>query len=255
MRYMFLLCLASLVFGGETSVPQAARQLDQVIAKRKPGDASELIGRLVARYEDASAHERAVALRSLGKAAASKDVTARHAAFRALAKLRVEGSGKYLKRWLTPPKKGAVHESYFKGIDAAGEIADPRSLTKLLKLTGHKNVEVAVASIRALGGYRTLPVPSRKKLAMDLIRKLEQLTSGGTRGWGRAAAQSTRKETEQTGTPLGQPSSGADAAERAGHMRHAIVRTLETVTGARCGSVPEWVSWRKRAKKIRDPFA
>jgi len=255
MRFVFVLCLSCCVWAAEETVPEVAQQLQKKLASGETEGSIDLVGRLVSHYPKAGKPDQVIAMRALGKAAGAKDVELRHAAFSALGKLHVPGSGKYLRRWLSPPKKGDVAESYLKAIETAGEIADPRTLRKVVGLTDHKNEEVAVAAVRALGGYRTLPVPARKKLAMDLVRKLEQLSSGGTRGWGRGAAQSTRRETEETGTPLGRPTSGRDAAARAAVLRTAISRTLETVTGTRCGSVAEWVSWRKRAKRVKDPFA
>lgn len=243
--------MCSLAWSANGGVPEAAKRLDAITGKRAKGDATELIGRLVAAYEDASTADQVIAVRALGKAAGAKDVPTRHAAFRALAKLRVEGSGKYLNRWMSPPKKGTVHESHFKAIEAAGEIADPKTLVKLWKLGDHKNIDVAVAATRALAGYRTLPVKKRKKLAIDLVRRLEKNSSGGVRG--RAGGPGRPPEADQAGVPYGRRAPGSD--DRAAHLRHAIARTLETLTGARCTSVPEWVSWRKRAKRMKDPFA
>lgn len=255
MRIVIVLCLGASVWAADPTVSEVARQLTQQLAAGKPDGGSDRIGFLVSRYAKGGAADRIIIVRTIGKAASAKNVEVRHAAFRALAKLQVAGSAKYLKRWLSPAPKGAVSESTFKAIEAAGEIADPALRGRLLKLIDHKNVEVAVVAIRALAGYRTLPVRSRKKLAMDLIGKLVQLSSGGTRGWGRAAAQSTKREIEQAGTPRGRPTSGMDAAERADHLRVALGRTLETLTGTRATSVAEWVGWRKRAKKLKDPFA
>ena len=188
MRYVLLLLLTSLVWGKEASVSEATARLGEALkdsSRESPESPVALIEQITECYENAPAEEQKKAVRAIGSAARSKDIETRHASFSALGEIRAAGSSKYLRRWLAPPRKGRVAESYFEAINAAGRIADRSTLAKLWKLSSHRNVEVAVAATKALGGYRSLPTKGRKTLAMDLVRRFQSLSSVGSRRWGR----------------------------------------------------------------------
>ncbi|MHC4955733.1 MAG: hypothetical protein ACYTGZ_17920 [Planctomycetota bacterium] len=96
----------------------------------------------------------------------------------------------------------------------------------------------------------------RKGVAMDLVKRLQSLSSTGSRGWGRGAAQSTQQDdSEETPEPGGNTAPGETAAARQDQLRNATAEALREISGKNFGSIAEWISWRKRVKNQKNPFA
>lgn len=254
MRTVVLFLFVATVWGADSAFVQKAAELDAALRAKDANQAESLIKELAGKYGDAAPKEQKVAIKSIGKAAAAKDESTRHAAFDALAQLKAPGSSKYLKRWMTPRRKYIASESHMKALQCAGVIADKATLSLLRKLSNHKHTEVAFEATRALGGYKVQPVKTRKKLAMDLVKRLEKLQPGnGSRGYGRSAAESTAEGTEESGTPMGQLAS-SDPVARNKRLDYGTRLALMQLTGRKYSSVAEWKSWSARAKTSRNPF-
>jgi hypothetical protein len=253
MRIVALLLLAATAWGADRSIAIKADELDAALKAEKAGEAAALIKLIVAEFPKAPPAEQKVAIKSIGNAAACKTKTTRHVAFDALAKLKVEGSSKYLKKWMTASGKKTATESNLKAIACAGEIADKSTLSLMRRLSKHKHNYVAAEATMALGGYKDHSVKTRKKLAMDLIKRMEKYQSGGSRGHGRGAAESTRKELDETGSPMGSLN-GYGREERKLLLERATKKALEKLTGEKYRTMVEWSLWRVRAKKTKNPF-
>jgi len=254
MRFLVLFLLVASAWGAESSFSRKAKELDSALAAKKSAEVESLIEELVAAYADAAPEEQKVAIKSIGKAAASKQESMRHAAFDALAQLKAKGSSKYLKRWLSPPAKGVVTESHIKAIQSAGAIADKTTLALLRKLSDHKQLAVAFEATKALGGYRRHSTKTRKQLAIALIKRMEKSQpSNVSRGRGPGASQSTRRDTDDMGPSRG-GQGGDDRAARRNRLTYGTRLALVELTGKQYSTVAEWSSWRKRAKKMKNPF-
>ena len=96
----------------DRSIAIKADELDAALKAKKAGEAAALIKHIVAAFPKAPPAEQKVAIKSLGNAAACKTEATRHVAFEALAKLKVEGSSKYLKKWMTASGKKRLSDSF-----------------------------------------------------------------------------------------------------------------------------------------------
>jgi HEAT repeat protein len=105
-------------------------------------------------------------LQAIGVAVKHKDPRIAAAAIRALAEMRVPGSGRYLNARLAVPKDvGATYwDVHLAAISAAGAIRDRRSISPLFKLVEHPKADMAVAAAEALGQYAGIAPKERMKL-------------------------------------------------------------------------------------------
>ncbi|MEM8884240.1 MAG: hypothetical protein AAGD14_09240 [Planctomycetota bacterium] len=260
MRFGLLVVLATLwgatnAWAEPALVVKSTGDLKKALGAKDYAQARTCLERVKVDYkmDEATEANRKAAVAAVGKAAGSSDKKLRFAAFDVLAEWKAKGSGKYLRKWLKAPKKGIVSQSTLKAIDTCGTIADAGMLSSMRKLADHKNIQVAVAATRALGGYRTLNVAKRKKLAFELVKRMEKLQGGnGSRGWGRGGP-STDKTEDQDGHH-GDTRPGQTAMERRRTLLSATGAALRQLTGETMSSTAEWTGWRHRNKKERDPF-
>jgi hypothetical protein len=241
------------VAAGEGALSKSNDRLEAAL-QNKRGDLVERIEEVAELYRNSPGAEQRRAAALVGRVAKAKDATHRHAAFEALGKMRHKGSSRFLKRWLNPPKSKASR-SHVEAIKAVGRIADRSTLKTMMRLSEHKNTEIAVAASRALGGFVSLPVPARKSLAIELAKRAEKLgASGGARGWGRGAATSRGERKDSDDDPSGRLSPSQQAAARRASLLHATQAALQEITGESIRSAAEWGGWWRRAKKDKNPF-
>ena len=236
MRCLVLLFCLSVASAADASLAPTNAQLGDALKGADYATAIGLLDKIDELYGPAAAADQKEALKQIAKAARSKDLRTRHAAFSALGELRVKGSSKYLRRWLSPPKKAKT--SHVEAIRAAGRIADRSTLNTLQKQVKHKDIEVAVAATMALGGFAALKPGRRKTLAFDLIQRMEQLTnmSGGGRGRRMTEAQARAD-----------PVFAAEI-ERRERLGVAGVMALQQLTGETLRTLKGWKRWSKKWK-------
>ena len=236
MRCLVLLLFVSIASAADSPLALTSTQLGGALAGSKYTAAIELLGRIAGLYASASKAEQKTAVKVVGKAAKSKDVQTRHGAFAALAAIGAKGSSKYLRRWLKAPKK--PKPSHLEAIRAAGKIADPNTLSTLLKQSKHHDIDVAIAATQALGRFSKLKPSRRKELAFDLIKRLEALgnMSAGRAGRGMSEEQARKNPTI------------AAAIARNERLGVATVLALQQLTGEKYRTVPSWFRWRKKWK-------
>lgn len=234
--FLILVTLPLLVRAGDApkSLGEATAILEQAMAD---GDINTITGALVDMpqlYKKAEEPDQKAAIALIGKGAKSKDLRVRHGAFAALGAIRAKGSSKYLKKWLSPPKrfKGEIPPSYNAAIRAAGSIADVATLSQLKKISNHSTLPIATKATEALGGYSTLPTKRRKGLAFDLVKRLRLLSAppGRRGGW------------------------RADERIRKASLAAATIKALRAITGKTYATSDGWQNWMNRAEKQRNPF-
>ncbi|MHC4490269.1 MAG: hypothetical protein ACYTDU_01410, partial [Planctomycetota bacterium] len=203
-----------------------------------PDDATKALRAVTQQYPFGDTQAQRDAVAAVGTAARARDVRIRHGAFRALAALRARGSSRYLARWLDPPAilRGPAPPSCLEAIRTAGAIADRTTLSTLKKLARHADVTIAETATVALGGYRRLATPHRKRLAFYLVDQLRQLSLE---------------------TPMGSRK-GKDSKTRTAKARvrlaAATVKALQMLTGRNHRALEAWVTWKEQAERLRDPF-
>lgn len=255
MRIVVTLLLVATAWGADSEIATQSAKLSVALKAKQFDEAESLIDVIAEKYGDAAPDEKKVAIKAIGSAVASKEESTRDIAMDALAKLKAPGSSKYLKRWMTPPSRHVGSESNIKALQSAGAIADKSTLSLLKRLSDHKNTDVAFEATKALGGYKGHSVKMRKRLAIELVKRMEKnQPSTGSRGWGRAAAESTREDTEETGTPRGRLTSNNPEVRRKQIVYGSRLALIE-LTGKEYSTIAEWSSWRKRAKKSKNPFS
>lgn len=225
--------LALLFLLADAAAVDAIRGLEGALAEGDAAAALAALAKIAETYPQASEEERKVAVARTGEAVKFPDEAVRHAAFAALGRMRAKGSSKYLAKWLAPPNnlKAESPTSYVEAIRAAGTIADAGTLDTLVKLSDHRELEIAVAATEALGGFRDLPLSRRKGLAFDLVDRLVQLTSTSRRAdWSEGAVVRRTRLAQATGV------------------------ALRNLTGKTFESADAWKAWKEEAEKRRDPF-
>ncbi|MHC4816842.1 MAG: hypothetical protein ACYTF8_02105 [Planctomycetota bacterium] len=234
---LILLCTSLAAAQDFGALAKATRSLRTALGADLPDDATKALRAIEQQYPfgDTQAQKNAVA--AVGKAARSAEVSVRHGAFRTLAALRAPGSSRYLDRWLDPPAvlRGPAPPSCLEAIRAVGAIADGRTLSTLKKLARHADVTIAETAILALGGYRRLPTPQRKRLAFGLVDQLRQMSL------------------EAPGE-AGKKAGAARTAKERVRLAAAMVKALQALTGQKHRALDAWIKWRRQAERLRDPF-
>jgi hypothetical protein len=241
-----VLLLATIAVAEEPTCKQKIATLQAVLKNKKssPDDVTEAIG----------------------KASKSRNIDVRHGSFEALALMRAPGSGKYLKPYLNPPAKGKISATHLEAIKTARELGDKSILSTLIKLSDHKNLEIAMEATAALGGYTRSKPKDRKKLAFTLVKRLNKLSQGGsagrkagesTSGAGNAseeaAGMSPDKDDETDGHD-GETGPSASAESRRSGLYGSTLQALRDLTGLKHREVGDWLQWQVTAAKVDDPF-
>ena len=233
------------------ALAKATLALRSALETGRPDDATKALRAIQDQYAFGDTPAQRDAVAAVGKAARSWDVRIRHGAFRALAALRARGSSRYLARWLDPPAilRGPVPPSCLEAIRAAGAIADTATLRTLKKLTRHEDVAIAETAILALGGYRRLPTPHRKRLAFGLVNQLRQMSLEPP------MPRKGKPSTMKAGTgKKNEKAKGARSPKERVQLATAMVKALQALTGQKHRALEAWVKWKERAERLRDPF-
>ena len=236
MRCLILVLCVSVASAAQLSLARATEHLDDALATKDHAAASGMLARIGALYGSASEAEQKQAVKIVGKAARSKDLRTRHGAFAALGEMRVKGTSKYLRRWLSPPKK--AKPSHIEAIRAAGRIADNSTLAALQKQTKHRDIVVAVTATEALGGFAGLKPGRKKTLAFDLVKRLEMLTNMNGGGRGRRTSEAQARANPVIAAQI----------KRREKLGVATVISLQQITGQSYRTLPGWTRWRERWK-------
>ncbi len=245
MRHLVILALlASTLIAEEEAPPappapppptlsQAVEELTKALADKSIDDILTALPRVATAYAGAEPDVQKASVAAVAQALKVEDLRVRHGAMAALGTMRAKGSSKHLTRWLNPPNDLKAEDpiTYVEAIKAVGEIADPATLATLDKLSDHQELPIAVAGTHALGGYKELPVGARKKLAFDLVSRLNMLTSRSRRAdWGESAIL------------------------RRTQLGVATVTALQRLTGKKFETPEGWNRWKDEAEKQRNPF-
>ena len=231
---ILLLAAVASAAEGEGSLGQAVAELEVALKGEDVNQTTTLLSSMPGLFKAAEEADQKSALQIIGKAVKTDDLRVRHGAMAALGAIGAKGTSKYLKKWLKPPKKfkGEIPPTYAEAMRAAGKIADASTLAQLRKLSNHFELTLAVEGTHALGGYHKLPTKRRKGLALDLVKRLELLSSppGRRGGW---------RESERM---------------RKAGLGAATIQALKQLTGKSFGTPKGWTNWKEKAEKQRDPF-
>ncbi|MGQ0612853.1 MAG: hypothetical protein ACT4PV_03790 [Planctomycetaceae bacterium] len=242
MRNLAILALLASALRGEEEEPppqppptlsQAVEELAKALADKAIDDVLTALPRVAGAYPGAAPDVRRASVAAVAQALKVDDLRVRHGAMAALGTMRAKGSSKHLTKWLDPPNDLKAEDpiTYVEAIKAVGEIADPATLATLDKLSDHRELPIAVAGTVALGGYEDLPVGARKKLAFDLVSRLNMLTSSSRRAdWGESAIL------------------------RRTQLGVATVTALQRLTGKKFETPDGWNRWKEEAERQRNPF-
>jgi len=140
-------------------IKAALKKGDSIAAANALAKAAELRWK----YEDEKLEPL---LNVIGAGIKHKDPTIASVSIRTLAQMRVPGSSSYLNcRLAVPQKVGATYwDTHLAAIQAAGEIHERESISRLLKLVEHPKLDMAVAAATALGRYAAFAPKERMKL-------------------------------------------------------------------------------------------
>jgi hypothetical protein len=113
----------------------------------------------------------------VGKGVGHKEAAIAQDAIETLGSMRVRGSSKLLKKYLTPPAKVDADKRplYVAALGAAGQIADKESLKAIGKAVLNSDQEIAVAAGRAFGGFNALDEKPLNALLKSMVKTLATL--------------------------------------------------------------------------------
>ncbi|MHC4448550.1 MAG: HEAT repeat domain-containing protein [Planctomycetota bacterium] len=271
MRYVLVLLLATIAVAEEPTYKQKIAALQSALKNKKtsPDDVTEAIDAVSDGYLEATDAEKKLGVKAIGKASKSRNIEVRHGSFEALALMRAPGSGKYLKPYLNPPEKGKISPTHLEAIKTARELGDKSILSNLIRLSNHKNLEIAMESTAAFGGYTRVSPKDRKKLAFRLVKRLNKLSRGGSAGrMGRKAGESTSgagnaseeaagvtpDKDDETDGHDGETGPSSAAESRRSGLYGATLQALRDLTGLKHREVGDWLQWQVSAAKVDDPF-
>jgi len=123
-------------------------------------------------------------LRAIGVGIKHENPTIALASIRTLVEMRVPGSSRYLNpRLAVPTKVGSTYwDVHLAAIRAAGELHEPGSISRLLKLVEHPKADMGAGAAEALGQYGSLVPKDRKKLIRSVANALAKLEKKKPKG-------------------------------------------------------------------------